>query len=110
MVVKREEAIRWLPTQKATEKGKGISLPRVFALIRMLVEPLDIFVFTWDNARTLTPWEALKTTIYILNRIPAKTVNKTPMNFGLTKSQASNTCTFGVAQLKHDLIGHVKEN
>ncbi|RDX85835.1 hypothetical protein CR513_32915, partial [Mucuna pruriens] len=32
------------------------------------------------------------------------------MNFGVTKSQASNTCPFGVAQLRHDLIGHIKEN
>ncbi|RDX67783.1 hypothetical protein CR513_53299, partial [Mucuna pruriens] len=32
------------------------------------------------------------------------------MNFGPAKSQTSNTCTFGVVQLKHDLIGRTKEN
>ncbi|RDY11445.1 hypothetical protein CR513_03890, partial [Mucuna pruriens] len=55
--------------------------------------------------------ETLKTTIYILNRVPTKVVNKISYElFGLTKSRISNICTFGVVQLKHDLIGRMKEN
>ncbi|RDX67397.1 hypothetical protein CR513_53730, partial [Mucuna pruriens] len=62
-------------------------------------------------AWTMSLWgKALKTTTYILNRVPTKVVNKTLINFGLEKSQASNTCTFEAVQLKHDLIGRMKEN
>ena len=32
------------------------------------------------------------------------------MNFGLAKSQTLNTYTFEVVQLRHRLIGHMKEN
>ncbi|RDX86058.1 hypothetical protein CR513_32655, partial [Mucuna pruriens] len=50
--------------------------------------------------------ESLKTAIYILN----KQLTKLLMKFRLAKSQASNTSIFGVVQLKHDLIGCMKEN
>ncbi|RDY04330.1 hypothetical protein CR513_11976, partial [Mucuna pruriens] len=64
-----------------------------------------------QTLKDMSLWgEALKTAIYILNRVPPKVVNKTLMKFGLTKSQTSNTYTFGVVQLKHDLIGCMKEN
>jgi len=53
--------------------------------------------------------EALKTAAYILNWVPSKTVNKTPMNFGLTKSQALSICIFGIVRLRRGLIGHMKE-
>ena len=54
--------------------------------------------------------EALKTAVYILNKVPSKAVNKTLMNFELVKGQALNICTFGVVQLRHGLIGHMKES
>ncbi|RDY12342.1 hypothetical protein CR513_02899, partial [Mucuna pruriens] len=49
--------------------------------------------------------EVLKTVVYIFNKLTISL-----MNSELTKSQALNSGTFGVFQLKHDLIGHMKQN
>ncbi|RDY04339.1 hypothetical protein CR513_11969, partial [Mucuna pruriens] len=46
-----------------------------------------------DMVRKLLWGEILKTVVYILNKVPSKAVNKTPMNFGLEKGQPSNNCT-----------------
>ncbi|RDY01687.1 hypothetical protein CR513_14954, partial [Mucuna pruriens] len=65
-----------------------------------------IWIFVLDIKTKESLWkEALKTVVYILNKL-----TKPLMNFGLAKSQTSNTYIFGVVQLKHDLIGRMKEN
>ncbi|RDY12926.1 hypothetical protein CR513_02207, partial [Mucuna pruriens] len=69
--------------------GSGEQRPGHFALFSQRVK---LFQSLWG--------EALKTAVYILNRMLTKGVNK---KFGLTKSQASIIYTFGVVQLKHDL-------
>ena len=54
--------------------------------------------------------EALKTTAYIVNRMLSKTINNTPYELGLAKSQTLNTCIFMVVQLRHNRIGRMKES
>ncbi|RDY00074.1 hypothetical protein CR513_16795, partial [Mucuna pruriens] len=65
----------------------------------------------YDQSFFFTKGKALKTIVYFLNRVSTKAINKTLMNFGLAKCQASNTCKFGAVQLKHNLVGpRMKEN
>ncbi|RDX75092.1 hypothetical protein CR513_45074, partial [Mucuna pruriens] len=66
-------------------------------MVRSVISHSSLLESLWE--------EALKTAIYILNRL-----TKPLMNFGLAKSQISNICTFEIVQLKHNLIGHMKEN
>ena len=52
----------------------------------------------------------LYTSLCFSNIVLVKQLTKSLMNFGLEKSLALNTCTFGVVQLRHNLISHMKEN
>ncbi|RVW38040.1 Retrovirus-related Pol polyprotein from transposon TNT 1-94 [Vitis vinifera] len=58
-----------------------------------------------------SPWgEAIKTAVYILNRVPSKTVAKTHMSYGLARNLVLGTCMFEVVQLKLGLTSQMKRN
>ncbi|RDX95964.1 hypothetical protein CR513_21433, partial [Mucuna pruriens] len=69
-----------------------------------------VLQYIMSGKPSMNDGEDLKTTVYILNMVSTKTVNKTPYELWTGKSQAPNTCTFGVVQLKHGLMGRMKEN
>ena len=54
--------------------------------------------------------EAIKTAVYILNRVPSKAVAKPHMSYGLARNLVLGTCMFGVVQLKLGLTSQMKRN
>ena len=54
--------------------------------------------------------EALKTTVYILNRVPSKAVAKTPYELCTGKKPSIRDLHIGVVQLKRDLISRTEQN
>ena len=54
--------------------------------------------------------DALKTVVYLLNRVPSKTVTKTHMNYELENPSVSGIYIFGVIQRKLGHIYHMRRS
>ena len=87
------------PSQNGVAKRRNRTLKD---MVRSMISHSSIPNSLWG--------EALKTTVYILNRVPSKAVNKTHMSYGRVRSLVLDICTSGVVQLKQGLISPMKEN
>ncbi|RDX90410.1 hypothetical protein CR513_27722, partial [Mucuna pruriens] len=90
----------------------------------MLTRPLMNFGLAKIQASNICTFVVIQLKHNLINRMKEKWILEwlvvillammntleTPMKFGLAKIQASNTYTFGVVQLKYNLIDRMKEN
>ena len=71
-------------------------------MVRSMLSNSNLPKFLWIDA--------VKTTVYILNRVPTKAVPKTPFELWKNWKPSCDICTFGVVHRRCEYIIHMRRN